>query len=46
MINNPPDIQLTNYVMLELIMTRNTDGRTIDQQAQSLQFLVLDELHT
>ncbi|MGA8183565.1 MAG: DEAD/DEAH box helicase [Terriglobia bacterium] len=44
---NPPDILLTNYVMLELIMTRQdpTDLAVI-QAAEGLRFLVLDELHT
>ena len=41
---NPPDILLTNYVMLELIMTRSTDAPLISSAA--LRFLVLDELHT
>ena len=41
---NPPDILLTNYVMLELIMTRSTDAALISSAA--LRFLVLDELHT
>ena len=45
MIANPPDILLTNYVMLELILTR-TDERQLIAQAQDLRFLVLDELHT
>ena len=42
---NPPDILLTNYVMLELILTR-PDDRPIVHAAQGLRFLVLDELHT
>ncbi len=44
---NPPDILLTNYVMLELIMTRflETD-KAIRNHAAGLRFLVLDELHT
>lgn len=41
----PPDILLTNYVMLELILTRPQE-RPLVQAAQGLQFLVLDELHT
>src|SRR5262249_43704069 len=41
----PPDILLTNYVMLELILTRPRE-RPLVQAAQALQFLVLDELHT
>lgn len=43
---NPPDILLTNYVMLELILTRPDERRTLVQAAQGLKFLVLDELHT
>jgi superfamily II DNA/RNA helicase len=44
---SPPDILLTNYVMLELIMTRflPTDV-AIRNHASGLRFLVLDELHT
>ena len=44
---NPPDILLTNYVMLELLMTRflETD-RAVREHASGLGFLVLDELHT
>lgn len=44
---NPPDILLTNYVMLELIMTRQdpTDLAVV-KAAEGLRFLVLDELHT
>ena len=42
---NPPDILLTNYVMMELILTRNEEHKII-QAAQNLRFLVLDELHT
>jgi len=43
-IANPPDILLTNYVMLELILTRATERRLLT--SKTLQFLVLDELHT
>jgi len=42
---SPPDILLTNYVMLELILTRPQEKNLIDA-AQGLRFLVLDELHT
>ncbi len=42
---DPPNILLTNYVMLELILTRPDEIRLIDA-AQGLRFLVLDELHT
>jgi ATP-dependent helicase YprA (DUF1998 family) len=44
-IADPPDILLTNYVMLELILTR-VDERELVRQAGGLRFLVLDELHT
>ncbi len=44
-IANPPDVILTNYVMLELILTRPIE-RQLVEAAQGLQFLVLDELHT
>jgi superfamily II DNA/RNA helicase len=44
-IAGPPDILLTNYVMLELILTRPRD-RGLIEAATGLQFLVLDELHT
>ena len=42
---DPPDILLTNYVMLELILTR-TEERPLVKAAHGLRFLVLDELHT
>ncbi len=41
----PPDIILTNYVMLELILTRPYEKKLV-KAASSLQFLVFDELHT
>jgi superfamily II DNA/RNA helicase len=44
-ITNPPDILLTNYVMLELILTR-VDEQPMVRAAQGLRFLVFDELHT
>lgn len=44
-IANPPDILLTNYVMLELLMTR-PEERQLIEAAKGLQFIVLDELHT
>ena len=45
-IAKPPDILLTNYVMLELILTRSTEVKGLVPRARGLQFLVLDELHT
>lgn len=43
--NNPPDILLTNYMMLELLLTR-TEDRALVRAAQGLRYLVFDELHT
>ncbi|MBF6445968.1 DEAD/DEAH box helicase [Nocardia farcinica] len=45
-LRNPPDILLTNYVMLELVLTRPEERRRLVEAAHGLQFLVLDELHT
>jgi ATP-dependent helicase YprA (DUF1998 family)/very-short-patch-repair endonuclease len=46
-LDDPPDIVLTNYVMLELILTRPRERkRLIDTARGVLEFLVLDELHT
>jgi very-short-patch-repair endonuclease len=45
LLKNPPDILLTNYVMLELILTRWKD-RPLIESSRELSFLVLDELHT
>lgn len=42
---HPPDILLTNYVMLELILTR-IEERELVRSASNLRFLVFDELHT
>ncbi len=43
---HPPHILLTNYVMLELMMSRPAERKFIDHEFVNLQFLVLDELHT
>lgn len=44
--DSKPDIILTNYMMLELIMTRNSESWLRDSMAKGLEFLVFDELHT
>jgi superfamily II DNA/RNA helicase/very-short-patch-repair endonuclease len=44
-LTSPPDILLTNYVMLELILTRHSDKKLVSKLG-NLQFLALDELHT
>jgi len=42
-----PDILLTNFMMLELLMTRqNSRDRSVIENSVGLDFLVLDELHT
>ncbi|HEV2362380.1 MAG TPA: DEAD/DEAH box helicase, partial [Acidimicrobiales bacterium] len=43
---DPPDILLTNYVMLDLVLTRPDERQHLVTAARGLQFLVLDELHT
>ncbi len=43
---DPPDILLTNYVMLELVLTRPDERKQLIRAAQGLRFLALDELHT
>lgn len=45
-LNNPPDILLTNYVMLELMLVRPQERQRLIGSAANLRFLVLDELHT
>ncbi len=42
--NNPPHILLTNYVMLELMLSRTHENKLVE--SPDLKFLVLDELHT
>jgi superfamily II DNA/RNA helicase len=45
--SNPPDILLTNYMMLELLLTRQDPlDREVIDHCSDLRFLVLDELHT
>lgn len=41
---NPPHILLTNYVMLELMLSRTHEKKFVE--SADLKFLVLDELHT
>lgn len=45
-LKNPPDILLTNYMMLELILTRHGERDLRDSIYENLHFLVFDELHT
>ena len=43
---NPPDLLLTNYMMLELILTRHREHALRDSIYSNLKYLVFDELHT
>lgn len=45
--DNPPDILLTNYMMAELLLTRQDklDAQVVEN-ASGLEFIILDELHT
>lgn len=43
---DPPDILITNYVMLDWMLTRLEDRSIFKHSHQSLRFLVLDEIHT
>ncbi|MDR0285345.1 MAG: DEAD/DEAH box helicase [Propionibacteriaceae bacterium] len=45
-LDRPPDILLTNYVMLELLLTRPNERAKLFGATSHLRFLVLDELHT
>ena len=45
--DNPPDILLTNFMMLELLLTRQEElDQRVVSNCEGLEFLVLDELHT
>lgn len=43
---NPPDILLTNYKMLDLLLLRKGDNSLWDNATVTMQYLVLDEFHT
>ncbi|WP_449060414.1 DEAD/DEAH box helicase [Planomonospora algeriensis] len=45
-LDRKPDILLTNYVMLEYLLTRPDERKHLIGAARGLRFLVLDELHT
>ncbi|MEQ1935415.1 MAG: DEAD/DEAH box helicase, partial [Fimbriimonadaceae bacterium] len=47
MFENPPDILITNYKMLEYMLIRPLDRQMLKvEHADSLQFLILDEAHS
>src|SRR5690606_35398340 len=43
---NPPQILLTNFMMLELLLTRSAERSIRDAIFEKLKFLVFDVLHT
>ena len=43
---NPPQVLLTNYMMLELLLTRIRERPLREAIYENLKFLVFDELHT
>lgn len=43
--DDPPHVLLTNYVMLEYILTRPSERSFLKTAVKDLQFLVMDELH-
>ena len=45
-LEDPPHVILTNYVMLELMLTRPHERVFVERATAELQFLILDELHT
>lgn len=45
-IASPPDILLTNYMMLELLLTRAGEEELRSSIFETLEFLAFDELHT
>ncbi len=44
--DDPPDILLTNYKMLDQLLLRHEDQRLWELSADSLTYVVLDEFHT
>ena len=43
---NPPDILITNYVMLDWMLTRLKDQQIFATSRDTLKYVVLDEIHT
>jgi len=46
MIARPPDILITNYVMLDWMLTKSNSRSIFTLSAQTMRFIVLDEIHT
>lgn len=45
LINNPPDILITNYVMLDRLLTKERPRSMFERSTHTLRFLVVDEIH-
>ncbi|HLX57663.1 MAG TPA: DEAD/DEAH box helicase, partial [Ktedonobacteraceae bacterium] len=45
MISNPPDILITNYVMLDRLITKERPRSMFERSKYTLRFLVVDEIH-
>lgn len=43
---NPPDILITNHVMLDWILTDSETNQLFKDSAESLKYIVVDEIHT
>ncbi|MGI8424946.1 MAG: DEAD/DEAH box helicase, partial [Chloroflexota bacterium] len=44
-VENPPHVLLTNYVMLEYLLLRAAERSLLRQATRDLRFLIVDELH-
>jgi DEAD/DEAH box helicase/Helicase conserved C-terminal domain/Domain of unknown function (DUF1998) len=44
--DRPPHILLTNFMMLEMMLLRGKESVFVDRDNSSIEFLILDELHT
>jgi len=45
MVRNPPDILITNYVMLDRLITKGNTRSIFENSQQTLRYLVVDEIH-
>ena len=45
LISNPPDILITNYVMLDRLITKERPRSLFERSTHTLRFLVVDEIH-
>lgn len=45
LISNPPDILITNYVMLDRLITKEWPRSMFERSMHTLRFLVVDEIH-